>query len=222
MALHGQAPPLASVFPDEHALNGQRIGWSSPPPVSSESKTAECALLFCVARAALSEPRGVLAASGVQDRAESALLFCVARPALSGPRGESGVQDRGVRASILCGQASTFGASRTPRGVRASILCGQASTFGASRSPRGVRSPRLCGQASTFGASRSPRGVRSPRPQSPRFCSVWPGQHFRSLAESSRSPESWPAESALPFCVASARFFNDFLPAHRTKFIILN
>ena len=58
--------------------------------------------------------------------------------------------------------------------------------------------------------------------RSPRFCSVWPGQHFRSLAESSRSPESWPAESALPFCVASARFFNDFLPAHRTKFIILN
>ena len=78
MALHGQAPPLASVFPDEHALNGQRIGWSSPPPVSSESKTAECALLFCVARAALSEPRGVLA--------------------------ESGVLVRGVRAFVLCGQ----------------------------------------------------------------------------------------------------------------------
>ena len=143
------------------------------------------------------------------------------------PRGVRSPRPRGVRASVLCSQASAFGASRRvrsprPRGVRASILCGQASTFGASRSPRGVRSPRLCGQASTFGASRSPRGVRSPRPQSPRFCSVWPGQHFRSLAESSRSPESWPAESALPFCVASARFFNDFLPAHRTKFIILN
>ena len=53
-------------------------------------------------------PRGE---SGVQDLAESALLFCVARPALSEPRGvlaESGVLARGVRASVLCGQCKVF------------------------------------------------------------------------------------------------------------------
>ena len=94
--------------------------------------------------------------------AESAALpCCVARPALSEPRGvlaEAGVQDRGVRASILWGKA----------------------------------------------ISRSPRGVRSPSLRSVRFCSVWPGEHFWSLAESARSPESQTAQCALLFCVARA------------------
>ena len=64
----------------------------------------------------------------------------------------------------------------------------------------------LCGQASTWRAARSPRGVLRSMGSGQPGHSVWPGQHFPNVAESSRSPEVrglWPPGL---FCVARLAF----------------